>query len=74
MVLLILLVLALFVLQTLLPGRFREPCPEGAKGKLSREPRQSRSHAAADRRRRARDARRSPTCTKRCRCSSRSRC
>ena len=34
MVLLILLVLALFVLQTLLPGRFREPVPEGGKGKL----------------------------------------
>ena len=34
MVLLILLVLALFVLQTLLPGRFREPFPEGGKGKL----------------------------------------
>ena len=34
MVLLILLVLALFVLQTLLPGRFREPSAEGGKGKL----------------------------------------
>jgi uncharacterized MAPEG superfamily protein len=34
MVLLVLLVLALFVLQTLLPGRFREPAPEGAKGSL----------------------------------------
>ena len=34
MVLLVLLVLALFVLQTLLPGRFREPSPEGGKGKL----------------------------------------
>ena len=34
MVLLILLVLALFVLQTLLPGRFREPAADGAKGKL----------------------------------------
>jgi uncharacterized MAPEG superfamily protein len=34
MVLVILLVLALFVLQTLLPGRFREPSPEGGKGKL----------------------------------------
>jgi uncharacterized MAPEG superfamily protein len=32
MVLLVLLVLALFVLQTLLPGRFREPSPEGVKG------------------------------------------
>ena len=36
MVLLILLVLALFVLQTLLPGRFREPFPDGGKGKLLR--------------------------------------
>ena len=35
MVLLILLVLALFVMQTLLPGRFREPAPEGGKGKLT---------------------------------------
>jgi uncharacterized MAPEG superfamily protein len=35
MVLLVLLVLALFVLQTLLPGRFREPSPEGGKGKLA---------------------------------------
>ena len=34
MVLLVLLVLALFVLQTLLPGRFREPAAEGTKGKL----------------------------------------
>jgi uncharacterized MAPEG superfamily protein len=34
MVLLILLVLALFVVQTMLPGRFREPSPEGGKGKL----------------------------------------
>jgi hypothetical protein len=35
MVLLILLVLALFVLQTLLPGRFREPAADGAKGKIT---------------------------------------
>jgi uncharacterized MAPEG superfamily protein len=35
MVLLILLVLALFVLQTLLPGRFREPVADGASGKLA---------------------------------------
>jgi uncharacterized MAPEG superfamily protein len=35
MVLLILLVLALFVLQTLLPGRFREPAPAGAPSKLA---------------------------------------
>jgi uncharacterized MAPEG superfamily protein len=34
MVLLILLVLALFVVQTLLPGRFREPVPEGGEGKI----------------------------------------
>jgi uncharacterized MAPEG superfamily protein len=34
MVLIVLLVLALFVLQTLLPGRFREPAPDGARGKL----------------------------------------
>ena len=32
MVLLVLLVLALFVMQTLLPGRFREPAPDGVKG------------------------------------------
>jgi uncharacterized MAPEG superfamily protein len=35
MVLLILLVLALFVLQTLLPGRFREPAASGGPGKLA---------------------------------------
>jgi uncharacterized MAPEG superfamily protein len=35
MVLLILLVLALFVIQTLLPGRFREPPPPGTQGKLA---------------------------------------
>jgi uncharacterized MAPEG superfamily protein len=34
MVLIILLVLALFVVQTLLPGRFREPFPEGSEGKI----------------------------------------
>ncbi len=34
MVLIVLLVLALFVLQTLLPGRFREPATDGAEGKL----------------------------------------
>jgi uncharacterized MAPEG superfamily protein len=34
MVLIVLLVLALFVLQTLLPGRFREPVPDGARAKL----------------------------------------
>ena len=32
MVLLVLLVLALFVLQTLLPGRFREPAGDGSEG------------------------------------------
>lgn len=35
MVLLVLLVLALFVIQTLLPGRFREPVAAGAQGKLA---------------------------------------
>src|SRR4051812_24200183 len=35
MVLVILLVLALFVLQTLLPGRFREPVAPGGQGKLA---------------------------------------
>jgi uncharacterized MAPEG superfamily protein len=34
MVLLVLLVLALFVVQTLLPSRFREPAADGAKGRL----------------------------------------
>jgi uncharacterized MAPEG superfamily protein len=34
MVLIILLVLALFVVQTLLPGRFREPRADGARDKL----------------------------------------
>jgi len=35
MVLLILLVLALFVIQTMLPNRFREPPPSGAGSKLA---------------------------------------
>ena len=35
MVPIILLVLALFVLQTLLPGRFREPVGDGGQGKLA---------------------------------------
>ena len=35
MVVLVLLVLALFVLQTLLPGRFREPAAPGTPGKLA---------------------------------------
>lgn len=34
MVLVVLLVLALFVMQTLLPGRFREPAVDGTRGKL----------------------------------------
>jgi len=34
MVLPVLLVLAVFVVQTLLPGRFREPAVDGAKGRL----------------------------------------
>lgn len=38
MVLIVLLVLALFVLQTLLPNRFREPAPAGSSGKLSDSP------------------------------------
>jgi uncharacterized MAPEG superfamily protein len=35
MILLVLLVLALFVIQTLLPGRFREPAAAGQAGKLA---------------------------------------
>ncbi len=35
MILLVLLVLAVFVIQTLLPGRFREPLAAGAPGKLA---------------------------------------
>jgi uncharacterized MAPEG superfamily protein len=35
MILIVLLVLALFVLQTLLPGRFREPVAPGAPGTLT---------------------------------------
>jgi uncharacterized MAPEG superfamily protein len=35
MVLIVLLVLALFVIQTLLPGRFREPPSPGGEGKLT---------------------------------------
>jgi uncharacterized MAPEG superfamily protein len=35
MILLVLLVLALFVIQTLLPGRFREPAAPGEAGKLA---------------------------------------
>jgi uncharacterized MAPEG superfamily protein len=35
MVLLVLLVLALFVMQTLLPSRFRQPAADGAKGRLT---------------------------------------
>jgi uncharacterized MAPEG superfamily protein len=35
MVLIVLLVLALFVIQTLLPGRFRETAPDGVKGVIA---------------------------------------
>jgi uncharacterized MAPEG superfamily protein len=35
MILIVLLVLALFVLQTLLPNRFREPAPAGASASLT---------------------------------------
>jgi uncharacterized MAPEG superfamily protein len=38
MVLIVLLVLALFVVQTLLPNRFREPAPAGASGGLAETP------------------------------------
>ena len=44
MVLIVLLVLALFVAQTLLPNRFREPVPAGAGGKLSDSPLGPRDH------------------------------
>lgn len=44
MVLIVLLVLALFVLQTLLPNRFREPRPAGEAGKLSESPLGPRDH------------------------------
>jgi uncharacterized MAPEG superfamily protein len=37
MVLIVLLVLALFVLQTFLPGRFREPAAGGIKGKITED-------------------------------------
>jgi uncharacterized MAPEG superfamily protein len=37
MVLIILLVLALFVVQTILPGRFREPAAGGLKGKVTED-------------------------------------
>jgi len=45
MVLIVLLVLALFVLQTMLPNRFREPAPAGAAGKLSESPLGPRDHS-----------------------------
>jgi len=35
MVLIVLLVLAVFVIQTLIPGRFREPAPAGSTNKLT---------------------------------------
>jgi hypothetical protein len=73
MVLLILLVLALFVLQTLLPGRFREPFPEGGKGKIV-ENLGNRDHMRPLTVVGERATRASPTCTKRCPYSSRSRC
>jgi uncharacterized MAPEG superfamily protein len=38
MILIVLLVLALFVLQTLLPNRFREPAPAGTGTRLSESP------------------------------------
>jgi uncharacterized MAPEG superfamily protein len=44
MVLIVLLVLALFVLQTLLPNRFREPAPAGAGNKLVDSPLGPRDH------------------------------
>lgn len=44
MILIVLLVLALFVLQTLLPNRFREPAPAGATGNLSESPLGPRDH------------------------------
>lgn len=44
MVLIVLLVLALFVLQTLLPNRFREPAPAGSSDKLSDSPLGPRDH------------------------------
>lgn len=44
MVLIVLLVLALYVVQTLLPDRFREPAPAGATGGLSESPLGPRDH------------------------------
>ena len=57
MVLLVLLVLALFVMQTLLPGRFREARRRRRQGEARRKSRQSRPRPPADRRRSARRAR-----------------
>ena len=73
MVLIVLLVLALFVFQTLLPTRFREaPAPGGpsvlAEALGNRD--HLRPHTVVGRR----AAARWPTCTRRCRCSSRWRC
>ena len=48
MVLIVLLVLALFVLQTLLPGRFREPAAGPVARAAAENLGQPRSHAAAD--------------------------
>jgi uncharacterized MAPEG superfamily protein len=44
MVLVILLVLALFVVQTVLPNRFREPAPSGTPTTLSESPLGPRDH------------------------------
>ena len=44
MLLVVLLVLALFVLQTLLPNRFREPAPAGSAPKLRETPLGPRDH------------------------------
>jgi uncharacterized MAPEG superfamily protein len=44
MVLIVLLVLALFVIQTMLPNRFLEPAPAGAPGSLAESPLGPRDH------------------------------
>ena len=44
MILIVLLVLALFVVQTMLPNRFREPAPAGTADKLSQSPLGPRDH------------------------------
>jgi uncharacterized MAPEG superfamily protein len=45
MVLIVLLVLALFVLQTLLPNRFREPAPATGSARLGESPLGPRDHS-----------------------------